>query len=69
LGIKEEGEEDKSVTAGDLDTLRVCEYMTKTVMTANLDQTIHSVCKIMGENNVGGIVVVKRGVSVNEPGG
>jgi CBS domain-containing protein len=69
LGIKEEGEEDKSVTAGDLDTLRVCEYMTETVMTANLDQTIHSVCKIMGENNVGGIVVVKRGVSVNEPVG
>jgi CBS domain-containing protein len=43
--------------------------MTKTVMTANLDQTIQSVCKIMIENNVGGLVVVKRGVSGNEPVG
>jgi CBS domain-containing protein len=38
-------------------------------MTANLDQTIQSVCKIMIENNVGGLVVVKRGVSGNEPVG
>ena len=38
-------------------------------MTVNLDQTIQSVCKIMSENNVGGIVVVKRGVSGNEPVG
>jgi CBS domain-containing protein len=67
LSIKEKREEDKSVTAGDLDTLAVSKYMTKTVITANLDQTIQSVCKIMSENNVGGIVVVKRGVSGNEP--
>jgi CBS domain-containing protein len=70
LSIKEEeGEEDKSTTAGDLDTFPVSKYMTKTVMTANLDQTIQSVCKIMSENNVGGIVIVKRGVSGNEPVG
>jgi predicted transcriptional regulator len=69
LSIKEEGEEDKSTTAGDLDTFPVSKYMTKIVMTANLDQTIQSVCKVMSENNVGGIVVVKRGINGNEPVG
>lgn len=68
MSIKE-GEKDKSTTGGDLDTFPVSKYMTKTVMTANLDQTIQSVCKVMSENNVGGIVIVKRGVSGNEPVG
>lgn len=61
-------EEDKSA-AGDIDTIPVSNFMTKTVMTATLDQTIQSVCKIMNENNLGGIVIVKRGVSGNEPVG
>jgi CBS domain-containing protein len=43
--------------------------MTKTVITANLDQTIQTVCKIMNENNLGSVVIVKRGVSGNEPVG
>jgi CBS domain-containing protein len=61
-------EEDKSA-AGDIDTIPVSKFMTKIVMTATLDQTIQSVCKIMNENNLGGVVIVKRGVSGNEPVG
>jgi CBS domain-containing protein len=40
--------------------------MTKKVITANIDQTIQSVCKIMSENNIGAVVVVKRGINGNE---
>jgi CBS domain-containing protein len=58
-------EEDKSA-AGDIDTIPVSKFMTKIVMTATLDQTIQSVCKIMNENNLGSVVIVKRGVSGNE---
>jgi CBS domain-containing protein len=65
MNIKEEGE-DKSATAGDIDTIPVSKFMTKIVMTATLDQTIQSVCKIMNENNLGSVVIVKRGVSGNE---
>ncbi|MFL6392488.1 MAG: cyclic nucleotide-binding/CBS domain-containing protein, partial [Nitrososphaeraceae archaeon] len=61
-------EEGKSA-AGDIDTIPVSNFMTKTVMTAGIDQTIQSVCKIMNENNLGGVVIVKRGVSGNEPVG
>jgi CBS domain-containing protein len=43
--------------------------MTKIVMTANVDQTIQSVCKTMNDNNLGGLVIVKRGISGNEPVG
>jgi CBS domain-containing protein len=64
MGI-EEGKSD----AGDIDTIPVSNFMTKTVMTASIDQTILSVCKIMNENNLGGVVIVKRGVSGNEPVG
>jgi CBS domain-containing protein len=69
MGIKEEEGQDKSFAAGDIDTVPVSKYMTKTVMTASLDQTIQSVCKIMNENNLGGVVIVKRGMSGNEPVG
>jgi CBS domain-containing protein len=69
MSIKEERREDKSATARDIDTVPVSKFMTKTVITANLDQTIQSACKIMNENNLGGIVIVKRGVSGNEPVG
>jgi CBS domain-containing protein len=58
-------EEGKSA-AGDINTIPVSNFMTKTVMTAGIDQTIQSVCKIMNENNLGGVVIVKRGVSGNE---
>lgn len=40
----------------------VSKFMTKTVITATLDQTIQTVCKIMYENNVGSVVIVKREV-------
>lgn len=35
-------------------------YMTKTVITADVDQTIKSICKTMYENNIGSVVIVKR---------
>ncbi len=68
MSIKEERREDKSA-ARDIDTVPVSKFMTKTVITANLDQTIQSACKIMNENNLGGVVIIKRGVSGNEPVG
>ena len=40
----------------------VFKFMTKTVITATLDQTIQTVCKIMYENNIGSVVIVKREV-------
>jgi CBS domain-containing protein len=61
-------EDDKSAV-GDIDTMLVSSFMTKTVMTASLDQTIQSICKIMNENNLGGVVIVKRGINGNEPVG
>lgn len=46
----------------------VSKFMTKTVMTANIDQTIQSVCKMMHENHIGSVVIVKRGMDDdNEP--
>jgi CBS domain-containing protein len=69
MSVKEQGGQDESATARDIDSLTVAEYMTRTVITANIDQTIQSVCKIMNEHNLGGIVIVKRGVSGNEPVG
>jgi CBS domain-containing protein len=62
-------EDDKSAAGGDIDTMPVSNFMTKTVMTASLDQTIQSICKIMNENNLGGVVIVKRGINGNEPVG
>ena len=74
MSIKEEegereGKDNSATTARDIDAIQASKYMTKTVMTASLDQTIQSVCKIMNENNLGGLVIVKRGVSGNEPVG
>ena len=63
MNIKKE--DNTSAPDKDIDTLPVSKFMTKTVITANLDQTIQSACKIMNENNLGGIVIVKRGVSGN----
>src|ERR1051325_10366740 len=68
MSTKEERGEDESA-AGDIDNIPVSKYMTERVMTANLDQTIKSVCKIMNERNLGGVVIVKKGVSGNEPVG
>lgn len=45
----------------------ISKFMTKKVITANVDQTIQSVCKMMHENHIGSIVIVKRGIDGNEP--
>ena len=34
--------------------------MTKPVITADVDQTIKSICKTMYENNIGSVIIVKR---------
>src|SRR6266480_6655323 len=51
------------------DSIPISNFMTKTVITANVDQTIQSVCRIMNENKIGGVVIVKRGINGNEPVG
>ena len=61
MAIKEERESP--------DTAQVSGFMTKTVITANIDHTIQSICKIMNENNIGSVVIVKRGINGNEPVG
>jgi CBS domain-containing protein len=45
----------------------VSKFMTKTVLTANFDQTIQSVCQIMQENHIGSVVIVKREMDGNKP--
>jgi predicted transcriptional regulator len=46
-------EEEESAT-------QVSKFMTKPVITADVDQTIKSICKTMYENNIGSVVIVKR---------
>jgi CBS domain-containing protein len=48
-------------------TAPVSKFMTKTVLTANFDQTIQSVCQIMHENHIGSVVIVKREMDGNKP--
>jgi CBS domain-containing protein len=51
------------------DSIPISNFMTKTVITANIDHTIQSVCRIMNENKIGGVVIVERGINGNEPVG
>ena len=53
--------EDESAAAS------VSKFMTKTVLTANVDQTIQSVCKIMHENNIGSVIIVRKEIDGNRP--
>ena len=41
--------------------------MTKDVKTATESQSIYSICKIMRDNNIGDVIIVKE--SVSEPAG
>ena len=43
-----------------LDTVPISSIMTKEVRTANEDQSLYEVCKIMQENNIGSVVITKR---------
>jgi CBS domain-containing protein len=45
----------------------VSKFMTKTVLTANIDQTIQSVCKIMHENHIGSVIIVRKEIDGNRP--
>jgi len=43
-----------------LGTIPISSIMTKEVRTANEDQSLYEVCKIMHENNIGSVVITKR---------
>jgi CBS domain-containing protein len=50
-----------------LPLLQSHKFMTKTVLTANVDQTIQSVCKIMHENHIGSVIIVRKEIDGNRP--
>ncbi|MGB7959072.1 MAG: CBS domain-containing protein, partial [Nitrososphaeraceae archaeon] len=41
-------------------TVPISSIMTKEVRTANENQSLYEVCKIMHENNIGSVVITKR---------
>ena len=43
-----------------LGTVPISSIMTKEVRTANENQSLYEVCKIMHENNIGSVVITKR---------
>ena len=49
-------QEDDDSSAAYTNAIPISNFMAKTVITANVDQTIQSVCKIMNENNIGSVV-------------
>lgn len=42
-----------------IDTVSILSIMTKEVKTANDDQSLYEICKIMHENNIGSVVITK----------
>ena len=50
-----------------IDSVSVSSIMTKDVKTATESQSIYSICKIMRDNNIGDVIIVKE--SVSEPAG
>jgi len=42
-----------------IDTVSISSIMTKEVKTANDDQSLYEICKIMHENNIGSVVITK----------
>ena len=42
-----------------IESVSVSSIMTKDVKTAKENQTLHSVCRVMHDNNVGSVVIVK----------
>lgn len=43
-----------------IDSVAVSSIMTKDVKTATENQTIHDICKIMHDNNIGDVIIVKE---------
>jgi predicted transcriptional regulator len=43
-----------------IDSVSVSSIMTKDVKTATESQTIHNICKIMCDNNIGDVIIVKE---------
>jgi CBS domain-containing protein len=52
-----------------LGTIPISSIMTKEVRTANDDQSLYEVCKIMYENNIGSVVITKRRKEVERADG
>ena len=44
----------------DIYSLSAAKFMTKKVITAKINSTVQSVCKIMYENNVGSVIIIKQ---------
>jgi CBS domain-containing protein len=42
-----------------IESIPVSSFMTRNVKTETEDQTIQAVCKIMNENNIGSVIVIK----------
>ena len=49
-----------------LDTVPISSFMTKEVRTANEDQSLYEICKIMHENDIGSVVITKRRKEVED---
>jgi CBS domain-containing protein len=46
-----------------IESIPVSSLMTRNVITETEDQNIRAVCKIMNENNIGGVVIVKSSIA------
>ena len=53
----------------DIYSLPAANFMTKKVITAKINSTVQAVCKIMYENNVGSVVIIKITKGANIPVG
>jgi predicted transcriptional regulator len=42
-----------------IESIPVSSFMTRNVITETEDQNIQAVCKIMNENNIGSVIIVK----------
>ena len=46
-----------------IESIPVSSLMTRNVITETEDQNIQAVCKIMNENNIGSVVIVKSSIA------
>ena len=46
-----------------IETIPVSSFMRRNVITETEDQNIRAVCKIMNENNIGSVVIVKSSIA------
>jgi CBS domain-containing protein len=49
-----------------IESISISPYMTTNVRTATGSQTIRDICKIMNENNIGSVVIIKNNSAISE---